>query len=42
MVLKSKKLEEAMEISFETNVDKATLEQWRENVMNRIVQHKEN
>ena len=36
------KLEEAMEHFFETNEDKATLEQWRENVMNRIVQHKEN
>ncbi len=37
-----KKLEEAMEHFFETNEDKVTLEQWRENVMNRIVQHKEN
>ena len=37
-----KKLEDAMQHFFETNEDKATLEQWRENVMNRIVQHKEN
>ena len=31
-----KKMEKAMEDFFETNEDKATLEQWKENFMNRI------
>ena len=36
-----KKLEKAMEDFFETSEDKATLEQWRENIMKKIEQHKE-
>ena len=31
-----------MKIFFETSEDKATLEQWKENMMNKIVQFKEN
>ncbi|CAB4039034.1 interferon-induced very large GTPase 1-like [Paramuricea clavata] len=37
-----KKMKQAMKKFFETNEDKSILEQWRENVMNKIVQHKEN
>ena len=35
-------MEKEMKIFFETSEDKATLEQWKENVMNKIVQFKEN
>ena len=31
-----------MKVFFETSEDKATLEQWKENVMNKIIQFKEN
>ena len=37
-----KKMEIEMKIFFETSEDKATLEQWKENVMYKIVQSKEN
>jgi hypothetical protein len=36
------KMEIEMKVFFETSEDKATLEQWKENVMNRIEQFKEN
>ena len=36
-----KAMENAMQEFFKTNEDKATLDQWRENVMNRIKQDKE-
>ena len=35
-------MEKEMKIFFETSEDKATLEQWKENMMNKIVQLKEN
>ena len=35
-------MEKEMKIFFETSEDKATLEQWKENMMNKIVQFKEN
>jgi hypothetical protein len=38
----AKKIEAAMEDFFETSEDKATLEQWRQNVVNGIKQQKEN
>jgi hypothetical protein len=38
----AKEIEAAMEVFFETSEDKATLEQWRQNVVNRIKQQKEN
>ena len=38
----AKKMENAMEVFFETDEDKATLEQWRQNTVNRIKQQKEN
>ena len=37
-----KKMEIEMKVFFETSEDKATLEQWKENVMNKIVQFKDN
>ncbi len=37
-----KKMEIEMNVFFETSEDKTTLEQWKENVMNKIVQFKEN
>jgi hypothetical protein len=36
------KMEIEMKVFFETSEDKATLEQWKENVMNKIEQFKEN
>ena len=38
----SRKMEIEMKVFFETSEDKATLEQWTENVMNKIAQFKEN
>ena len=35
-------MEKEMKMFFETNEDKATLEQWKESMMNKIVQFKEN
>ena len=37
-----KKMEIEMKVFFETNEDKTTLEQWKENVMNKISQQNEN
>ena len=37
-----KKMEIEMKVFFETSEDKKTLEQWKENVMNKISQYKEN
>ena len=37
-----KKMEMEMQVFFETSEDKTTLEQWKENVMRKISQHKEN
>ncbi|XP_046849933.1 interferon-induced very large GTPase 1-like [Xenia sp. Carnegie-2017] len=37
-----KKMENSMKSFFESSEDSSTLEQWKENIMNRILQYKEN